>query len=92
MVLSRRLQGYSKMDKEDPEERMHRKAQFLIYRVLEKADSHGKPSCVRIRIFKLKIKIGNSLRKIKKRIFSAVHGQVKTLKRLMIGRGQTMKF
>ncbi|CAK8565920.1 unnamed protein product [Lathyrus sativus] len=67
MVLSRRLQGYSKMDKEDSEERKHRQAQFLIYKALEKVDSQRKPSFLRIKIFKLKIKLGNSCRKIKKR-------------------------
>ncbi|KAK7305388.1 hypothetical protein VNO77_43293 [Canavalia gladiata] len=100
MALSRRLHGYSKMDKEDPEERMHRQAQFLICKVLEKVDSRRKPSCVKIRIVKLKIKIGNSLRGIKRRIFSGagfqgqvmIMDRVKTLKRLMIGRGQIMKF
>lgn len=38
---------------------MHRQAQFLIYKVLEKADYLRKPyPCVRIRILKLKVKIG----------------------------------
>ncbi|KAG4920589.1 hypothetical protein AAZX31_18G062800 [Glycine max] len=99
MALPRRLHGYSKMDKEDHEERVHRRAQFFIYKVLEKADSRRKPSCVRIRMVKLKIKIGNGLRSIKKGIFSRagfhgqfMMGQVKTLKSLMIGLRQTMKF
>ncbi|RDY08333.1 hypothetical protein CR513_07450, partial [Mucuna pruriens] len=78
MALSRRLNGYSKMDKEDPEDIIHRRAKFLIYKELEKADSRRKPSCVRIRMVKLKIKIGNGLRSINKRIFSRAgfHGQV----------------
>ena len=99
MALSRRLHGYSKLDEEDPEEKMHRRAQFLIYKVLEKADSSRKPSCVRIRIFKLKVNMGNILRRIKKRIFSGGAGfhaqvmdQVKALKKqFMIGRGQNME-
>jgi len=74
MALSRRPQhGYSKMDKEDSEERKHRQAQFLIYKALEKADSRRKPSYLRIKIFKLKVKLGNSCRRIKKRFFLKCH-------------------
>ncbi|KAK7301763.1 hypothetical protein RJT34_12637 [Clitoria ternatea] len=92
MGVSRRVYGYSKMDKEEPEERAHRRAQFLIYRTLEKADSRRKPSTSSVKV-KLKIKIGNGLRSIKKRIFSEVGNfQVKTLQRLRIDRGQAMKF
>ncbi|KAI4298674.1 hypothetical protein L6164_032206 [Bauhinia variegata] len=98
MALQRRPFAYSKMDKEDPEELIHRRAQFLIYKALEKADSRRKPSYLRIRISKLKVKIGNRLRRIKKKVLSGVssarvgfHGQVmgqlKTWKR-MFGRGR----
>ncbi|GAU27719.1 hypothetical protein TSUD_126650 [Trifolium subterraneum] len=73
MALSRRQQGYSKMDKEDTEERKHRQAQFLIYKALEKVDSRRKPSCLRIKIFKLKIKLRNTCRRIKKRFFLKCH-------------------
>ena len=98
MALSRRPYGYSKMDKEDPEEVIHRRALFLIYKVLEQADSRRRPSCSRIRICKLKVKIGNRLRRLRKRIMSSVsaarvgfHGhvmvQLKAWKRLF-GRGR----
>lgn len=93
--------SYSKMDKEDPEELIHRKAQFLIYKVLEQANSRRKPSCLRIRISKLKVKIGNKLRRLKKRIISnvsaakvSIHGhvasQLKTWKRLFGREKQTL--
>ncbi|XP_061347830.1 uncharacterized protein LOC133293300 [Gastrolobium bilobum] len=99
MALSRRsYAAYSKMDKEDPQEIIHRRAQFLIYKLLEQADSRSKQSCLRIRISKLKVKIGNRLRKLRKRIMSGVsaarvgiHGhvmsQMKTWKRVF-GRGR----
>ncbi|RDX80416.1 hypothetical protein CR513_39030, partial [Mucuna pruriens] len=72
MALSRRPYAYSKVDKEDPEEILHRRAQFLIHKVLEKANSRRKPSCLRIRISKLKVKIGKRLRRLRKRIMSGV--------------------
>ncbi|KAL2341272.1 hypothetical protein Fmac_009212 [Flemingia macrophylla] len=93
MALSRKSYAYSKVDKEDPEDIIHRRAQFLIHKVLEKADSRRKPSaCLRIRISKLKVRIGKRLRRLRKRIMSGVsvarfgiHGhvmtQIKTWKR-----------
>ncbi|KAK7245848.1 hypothetical protein RIF29_40700 [Crotalaria pallida] len=98
MALSRRPYSYSKMDKEDPEELIHRRAQFLIYKVLEQANSPRKQSLLRIRISKLKVKIGNRLRRLRKRIMSSVsavrvgiHGhvtsQLKTWKKLF-GKGR----
>ncbi|XP_057430578.1 uncharacterized protein LOC130723517 [Lotus japonicus] len=98
MALSRKQFSYAKMDKEDPIELIHRRAQFLIHKLLEKADSRRKPSCLRIRISKLKVKIGNRLRRLRKRILSGVSvarvgiqghvvSQMKTVKR-MFGRGR----
>ncbi|KAG6754558.1 hypothetical protein POTOM_040347 [Populus tomentosa] len=59
--------GYSKLDKEDPEELMHRRAQFLIYKALQQADSsRRRPSSWRIRLRRLKIKIGKKLKKLRK--------------------------
>ncbi|WVY93114.1 hypothetical protein V8G54_032202 [Vigna mungo] len=98
MDLCRRSHGYSKVDKEDPQDIIHRRAQFLIHKVLEKADSRRKPSCLRLRISKLKIKIGKRLMRLRKRIISGVstvrlgiHGhfitQLKTWKRIF-GRGR----
>ncbi|KAE9594674.1 hypothetical protein Lal_00037403 [Lupinus albus] len=102
MALSRRSYSYSKMDKEDPEDVMRRRTQFLIYKVLEQANSPKKQSCLRIRISKLKVKIGNKLRRLRKKINASVcavrvcfHGhattQLKIWKRLF-GKGrQTLK-
>ncbi|XP_057757835.1 uncharacterized protein LOC130976893 [Arachis stenosperma] len=75
-VCSRKqFHGYSKMEKEDSEEMIHRRAQFLIYKVLQQADSSYSSSCSRrIRICKLKVKIGNRLRRLRKRILSGFHG------------------
>ncbi|KAH1226059.1 hypothetical protein GmHk_11G032820 [Glycine max] len=66
------------MDKEDIGERIHERAQFMIYKVLEKVYSRRKPTCVWVRMVKLKIKIENDFRSIKKVIFSRVgfNGQV----------------
>ncbi|KAJ9128993.1 hypothetical protein P3X46_034247 [Hevea brasiliensis] len=63
--------GYSKLDKEDPEEMIHRRAQFLIYKALQQADSIGKPSFLRIRLCRLKVKIGKKLKKLRKSISAA---------------------
>ncbi|XP_028761844.1 uncharacterized protein LOC114720364 [Neltuma alba] len=85
LAIYRKAYGYSKVEKEDPEDIKHRRAQFLIYKVMEKAD-HGyyysrrrKPKSssssswsLRIRISKLKVKIGKRLRRFKKRIQSTV--------------------
>ncbi|KAI3818786.1 hypothetical protein L1987_12603 [Smallanthus sonchifolius] len=64
--------AYSKMEKECPEEIKSRKAQFLIYKSLEKADDlirkSRKPSWLKVRIFKLKIKIGKKMNKLKKNL------------------------
>ncbi|KAA3489041.1 hypothetical protein EPI10_032719 [Gossypium australe] len=66
MVILRRSNGYSKVDKEDPEEIIHRRAQFLIHKVLERADCRRKPSFLRIRLCRLKVKIGRRLKKLRK--------------------------
>ncbi|KAL8461404.1 hypothetical protein ACS0TY_032756 [Phlomoides rotata] len=66
-VLNRGPYGYSKIENEDPEEVKHRKAQFLIYKAMQKAD-HGRrrPSWLRVKMFKLKIKFGTRLKKLRK--------------------------
>lgn len=86
--------AFSKMQIEDPEELKHRKAQFLIYKVLQKADSLNRPSWFRVRMRKLKIKIGKRLKRLRKSIFLTISttvkngvykqvlGQLKTCKRL----------
>lgn len=94
-MANRKWYRYTKVEKEDPEEMKHRRAQFLIYKVMQKADefdySHPRNKSntssssswsLRIRISKLKVRIGKRLRRIRKRIFSsssksALQGRIK---------------
>ncbi|XP_059442230.1 uncharacterized protein LOC132174615 [Corylus avellana] len=97
MALLRRQYAYSKIDNEDPEEKRHRLAQLLIQKVLLQADSRKSPSVLRIRICRLKVKIGRRLKKLRKSMFAArvvgthkrVISIVKTWKRLF-HRGETI--
>lgn len=66
MMMKKKPFAYSKVDKEDPEELNHRRAQFLIQKMLEQVEVRRKPSYLRIRIRKLKIKIGKKLTKLRK--------------------------
>ncbi|CAA0826518.1 Unknown protein [Striga hermonthica] len=72
MALLNRANAYSKIENEDPEEAKHRLAQFLIYKAMQKADSDARrrPSRLRVKMIKLKIKIGNRLKNMKKRLSS----------------------
>ncbi|KAK1375140.1 hypothetical protein POM88_031333 [Heracleum sosnowskyi] len=96
-ILSRRSHAYTKMEMEDPEEVKHRRAQFLIYKLLQQAADSSprrrKRSWLRIRMFRLKVKIGKRLKKLRKGLVLSVgaakasgHKQVirhmKTWKRL----------
>lgn len=90
---------YSKIDKEDPEEVSHRRAKFLIYKTLQKADvvsrrSSHPSSFLRMKLLRLKAKIGKSLTKLRRNIVSAVrfggiqkHSQssVRALKKMFHG-------
>ncbi|XP_077242190.1 uncharacterized protein LOC143882610 [Tasmannia lanceolata] len=68
MSYLRRPYSYSNIEDEDPEERLHRRAQFLIARVLEQADSRRRQPSIRVRIFRLTVKIGRRLRRLRKSI------------------------
>lgn len=72
MALSNRPFAYSKMDREDPEEVIHRRAQFLIYQTMKQADFQRRPSFLRVRISKIKVKIGNRLKRLRKRMLSCI--------------------
>jgi hypothetical protein len=61
--LLRRRYGYLKL--EDTEEKNHQRAQFLIFKILEQADSSKRHSYLRIRIYNLKVKIGKRFKKLK---------------------------
>lgn len=73
-LVLRKSNAYSKIDKEEPEERNRRRAQFLIYKVMEQADlmSRRRPSYLRIRIRKLKVKIGKRLIKLRKSMLLSI--------------------
>ncbi|KAH7858087.1 hypothetical protein Vadar_019834 [Vaccinium darrowii] len=66
MALLSRSYAYSKLEREDPEEAKHRLAQFLIYKALEKVDSRSRQSCFRVRVCKLKTKMGKRLKRLRK--------------------------
>ncbi|PIM98958.1 hypothetical protein CDL12_28550 [Handroanthus impetiginosus] len=70
MALLNRPYSYTKIQFEDPDEIQHRRAQFLIYKVLQKADTRSRPSWLRVKVFKLKIKIGKKLKKLRKGLSS----------------------
>ncbi|KAL4385948.1 hypothetical protein GQ457_09G001380 [Hibiscus cannabinus] len=74
MGVLKRSHGYSKVDKEDPDELIHRRAQFLIYKALEQADSRRKPSFIRTRLRRLKLKMGRKLQKLRKSAMVSVCG------------------
>ncbi|EEF43883.1 uncharacterized protein LOC8284213 [Ricinus communis] len=71
-VMMKKSYGYSKLDKEDPEEIIHRRAQFLIYKALKQADSRRKPSFSRIRMCRLKVKIGRKLKRLRKSMLLSI--------------------
>ncbi|GAB2231569.1 hypothetical protein Droror1_Dr00010577 [Drosera rotundifolia] len=77
MAVMCRSNGYTKVEKEDPEETKHRQALFLIYKSLEEADKmmasrRKKPSWLRLRMRKLKVKVGKRLKRIRKMIILSV--------------------
>ncbi|KAE8670594.1 Detected protein of confused Function [Hibiscus syriacus] len=74
MAVLKSSYSYSKVNKEDPDEIIHRRAQFLINKVLEQADSRRKPSFIRIRLSRLKLKIGRKLKKLRKAAMVSVPG------------------
>ncbi|CAL9178176.1 unnamed protein product [Musa hybrid cultivar] len=57
--------SYSRVDKEDPEERQHLKARFLIYRTMEEADTRQRRSSSRLRACRSKRKIGLKLKRLR---------------------------
>lgn len=76
-IFSRRSCAYSKLEIEDPEEIKHRRAQFLIYKVLQQAADvsprrRKRRSWLRIRMCGLKVRIGKRLKKLRKGIVLSV--------------------
>ncbi|CAH2038233.1 unnamed protein product [Thlaspi arvense] len=77
MTLFKRPCLYSKMNKEDPEEVFHRRAKFLIYKTLQEADlvsrrSSPPSSFLRMKLLRLKAKIGKSFTKLRRGVVFAV--------------------
>lgn len=68
--------AYSKIDNEDLEEAIHRRAQFLIYKAMEEADCIGSQRCrpcfLKVRLSKVKVKIGNRLKILRRRMLSTI--------------------
>ncbi|KAK9706430.1 hypothetical protein RND81_07G123900 [Saponaria officinalis] len=62
--------NYIVLAKEDPKEKSHREAQFLIYKTMKKIDQivrkKSSSSWLKLRICKLKVKIGKKLLLLKK--------------------------
>ncbi|KAF8030150.1 hypothetical protein BT93_E2548 [Corymbia citriodora subsp. variegata] len=84
MALLKKPYAYTRMDFEDTEEKKHRKAQFLIYKVLERADAQRRPSLLRVKLCQLKVKIGRRLKSSRKRMALMVSkARLAVYKRLM---------
>ncbi|GFP79063.1 hypothetical protein PHJA_000049800 [Phtheirospermum japonicum] len=71
-LLSRSPYSYTKIHFEDVDEIEHRRAQFLIHKILQKADTRNRPSWLRVKVCKLKIKIGKRFKKLRKRLCTSV--------------------
>ncbi|XP_033136606.1 uncharacterized protein LOC103843231 [Brassica rapa] len=99
MTLFKRPCMYSKVHKEDPEEVLHQRAKFLIYKTLQEVDlvsrrSSPSSSFLRMKLLRLKVEIGKSLTKLRQSVVSAVsfggirkHSQsgVRALKKMFHG-------
>ncbi|XP_074267788.1 uncharacterized protein LOC141591376 [Silene latifolia] len=92
--------GYTKMEKEDPQEKSHREAQFLIYKTMKQADQINmrRSSWLKLRLCKLKVKIGKKLLCLRKGMLCNVSktkggvckhlmGHFKSFKKLFHGGG-----
>ncbi|XP_057538211.1 uncharacterized protein LOC130815745 [Amaranthus tricolor] len=89
--------GYTVMEKEDPEERNHREAQFLIYKTLKQADqliarrSSRSSSWLRLRISKLKLRIGKKLLRLRKTMLSNMAKTKMGVYKQVLGHLKTLK-
>ncbi|GMH05317.1 hypothetical protein Nepgr_007157 [Nepenthes gracilis] len=93
MAFMGKAYGYTKLEKEDPEEKKHRQALYLIYKTLEESDQisfRRRP----LRICKLKVKMGKRIKKLRKRVLLGMYRvgvyinvpqHLKTLIRLLHG-------
>ncbi|KAJ3670443.1 hypothetical protein LUZ60_010767 [Juncus effusus] len=66
MILLKAPFSYSKIAKEDPEEVRHRKALYLIYKILEESDSITKrPTPWTRKASKIRVKVGKRMKRIR---------------------------
>lgn len=104
LTLFKRPCDYSKMNKEDPEEVLHRRAKFLIYKKLQEADLISRRSpptsllFLRMKLFRLKAMIGKELSNLHRIIVSTIRfggirkhslGGVKVFKKMFHGGATT---
>ncbi|KAL1196369.1 hypothetical protein V5N11_024037 [Cardamine amara subsp. amara] len=75
LMMKNNPHEYTKMEKEDPQELIHRRAQFLIQKVLERADiktrhqhqrRRSSGPLIMIRVVGIRMRIGKKLRKLRK--------------------------
>ncbi|KAL9236918.1 hypothetical protein vseg_011531 [Gypsophila vaccaria] len=76
------MYGYTKVEKEDKEEKTHREAQFMIYKTMKKIDQIAtrrspKHSWLKLRICKLKVRIGNKLLTLRKTMLCHISKSIK---------------
>ncbi|OVA10547.1 hypothetical protein BVC80_8987g19 [Macleaya cordata] len=105
LMMNKRPYGYTRMEIEDPEDLKHRKAQFMIYKVMQQADfkknTKQSASNLRVRICRLKVRIGNKLKRLRKSMLFNISvvrvcvckqfmGQLKNWKGLIIGNRQNL--
>ncbi|CAH8389024.1 unnamed protein product [Eruca vesicaria subsp. sativa] len=78
MTLFKRQSDYSKINKEDPEELLHQRAKFLIYKKLQEADLISRRSpptsllFLRMKFFRVKAMIGKELSNLHRSIVSTI--------------------
>ncbi|CAH2078327.1 unnamed protein product [Thlaspi arvense] len=86
MAMKKNPNEYTKIEKEDPNEMIHRRAQFLIHKILQRADTETlrqqrKRSMLiktsSFRVVGIRMKIGKKLRKLRKScVMANKHGDL----------------
>ncbi|CAH8275797.1 unnamed protein product [Arabidopsis lyrata] len=75
MAMIMNPKQYSKIEKEDPNEIIHKRAQFLIHKILQRADTetlrqrqkrNTMIKTLSFRVVGIRMKIGKKLRKLRK--------------------------
>ncbi|XP_068669546.1 uncharacterized protein [Aristolochia californica] len=84
--------SYTKLDREDPEELAHRRAQWLIARVLEEADARRRKASMRVKICRLKIRMGRRLKRLRRSIQLSFFASRLSLSRQVVGQLKVWKW